>query len=103
MRTGGDGVWNITGGKMPRKADRSKCIDLLQRADKIAKEDAKRPKRTVFVAGPGAGDKLAAGAPSATYTLPDVGQENWDRIWLSDAEFFEKYSSPKEPVIGQPA
>jgi len=80
---------------MASKADKAKCVDLLQRADKIAKEDAKRPKRTIFAPGPGAGDRLAAGAPSATYTLPNIDQEKWDRIWLTPEEFLEKYSRTK--------
>lgn len=33
---------------------------------------------------PGSGDKLARGANRATYGMPSVTQEQWDKIWEQD-------------------
>jgi hypothetical protein len=69
---------------MPKRLSKKRAITLLEKADKIAKEDAKRPKRTKIVPAAGAGDILASGGGSATYGMPNISQEKWDAIFNSE-------------------
>lgn len=66
---------------MAKTITKSMANDLLNRAEKLKKEDRKRGHRTKIVHGAGVGDKLASGAPSATFRMPAISQDEWDRIF----------------------
>jgi hypothetical protein len=71
-----------------KRINKSHAISVLNKADKLKKREL---KRTIIVPGPGSGDRLAQGAASVTYRMPEVSEEQWDRVFLTDEEFLEKY------------
>lgn len=75
---------------MPKRVSKQQAQALLEKADKLKKREL---KRTVIVPGPDRGDKLARGAPSATYSNQDldVTQMEWDRAFMTDEAFQAKY------------
>jgi hypothetical protein len=79
-----------------RKISDKRVNDLLNKADRIAKEDAKRPHRTKFVSV-GKGDTLASGGDHATYSQGEnVSRVKWDHIFMDDAEFKSAHRMTKE-------
>jgi hypothetical protein len=67
---------------------KEKAVSVLEKAERLKKTDR---ARTTFEPGPDHGDRLARGAASVTFRMPDVSQEQWDRVFLTAKEFFRKY------------
>jgi hypothetical protein len=80
---------------MPRqtKSFKERAISVLEKAERLKKTER---THTTWERAPDRGDRLARGAFSATFRMPDVGQERWDKIFLPDKEFKKKYHAKKE-------
>jgi hypothetical protein len=79
-----------------RKIPDKRVVDLLNKAEKLKAEDARRPWRTKIIST-GKGDTLASGGSHASYSQGEnVSRMKWDCIFMDDAEFKATHGMTKE-------